>query len=648
MPPLRLKTKLVLAITAMVVAVVAIFAYIFVLQIVHVRISETYSDGDLFAHQIFDAARGAMDLELRKPRPEMESTAALEARLQEALRANPGLNTLLQSIVGDSLIVYDAAIVDVNGRVLLHSNPELLGEPLWERPLFAEVSKGGLWQQLGIVYGAPKVYEVRMPLERGGSPFGTIRVGVSTTFIKNELRPQLNHALLMSAVAIFVCLFLSAVLSNVVLRPLETIGRRVDRMTAGEFDVLDGERLRSDEYGVVTNKIDRLGRQYRDVKEIFSALKENLDQIMANLQDGLMLFTRDSRVVLVSASAEHFVGRARREMLGEPLESVFSGDTSLGRLVLDAFYRHRPIDSVEVDNGRGRRLLASLDFIEESGEQIGALLTMRDAESVRRIEDEIELSRRLAAVGRLTSGVAHEVKNPINAIVVHLEVLREKLREIDPDARRHMDIIGSEIHRLDRVVQTLVDFTRPVELSLAELDLREIVEEVIVLATPEAERHSTQVERAMPAEPLMVKVDADLIKQALLNVVLNGMQAMEQGGVLALVARRDDGVAEIEVQDRGPGIPEAIQDKIFNLYFTTKKTGTGIGLSMTYRVMQLHNGSVEFDSTPDQGTTFRLRLPLLESRLSSQTPKVEDKMPDSAGQAAFGVADYGGKDLEQS
>lgn len=611
MVPIRLKTKLVLAITAMVLAVVAIFAYVFVSQIVHVRISETYSDGDLFAHQIFDAARGAMEVELRKPQPPSESPAGLQARLQEALRATPALNTLLQSIVGDSLIVYDAAIVDVNGRVLLHSNPELHGQAVPERPLFGEVSKGGLWQQLGIVYGVPKVYEVRMPLERGGAPFGTIRVGVSTTFIKSELRPQLRDALLISAAAIFICLILSAVLSNIVLRPLETIGRRVDRMTAGEFDVLDGERLRSDEYGVVTNKIDRLGRQYRDVKEVFSALKENLDQIMANLQDGLMLFTRDSRVVLVSASAEQFVGRARREMLGEPLEAVFSPDTPLGRMVLDAFYRRRPIDSIEVDDGRGRRIEVSLDFIAEGGEQIGALLTMRDAESVRRIEDEIELSRRLAAIGRLTSGVAHEVKNPINAIVVHLEVLREKLREIDPDARRHMDIIGSEIRRLDRVVQTLVDFTRPVELNLVELDLREIVEDVIVLATPEAESQGTHVERALPAEPLMVKVDADLIKQALLNVVLNGMQAMEQGGMLTLVARREDGVAEIEVQDRGPGIPEAIQDKIFNLYFTTRKKGSGIGLSMTYRVMQLHNGSVEFDSNPDQGTTFRLRLPLL-------------------------------------
>ena len=106
-----------------------------------------------------------------------------------------------------------------------------------------------------------------------------------------------------------------------------------------------------------------------------------------------------------------------------------------------------------------------------------------------RSSDEIELSRRLAAIGRLTSGVAHEVRNPINAIMVHLEVLREKIKQIDPESKRHMDVIGSEIQRLDRVVQTLVDFTKPVELRLGDIDLRRVVEEVSVLAAPEAARH---------------------------------------------------------------------------------------------------------------------------------------------------------------
>jgi signal transduction histidine kinase len=316
-------------------------------------------------------------------------------------------------------------------------------------------------------------------------------------------------------------------------------------------------------------------------------------------------------VVLVSALAERFTGRVRGEMLGRHVEEVFTRESPLGRLVLDSFERRQPVAGCEIESG-GRCIEVSLDFIAEGGASIGVLLTMRDAESVRRIEDEIEFSRRLAAIGRLTSGVAHEVKNPINAIVVHLEVLRETLRDLDPAARRHMDIIGSEIQRLDRVVQTLVDFTRPVELKLAETDLRRVVEDVVLLAAPEAERLGVRIERASSSAPLPVKIDSDLLKQAVLNVVINGVQAMPGGGVLSIRLDREDGSAQVEVQDEGQGIPPEIRDKIFNLYFTTKEKGSGIGLAMAYRVMQLHNGSVDFESEPDRGTTFRLRLPLSE------------------------------------
>src|SRR6185369_11287244 len=299
---------------------------------------------------------------------------------------------------------------------------------------------------------------------------------------------------------------------------------------------------------VVSGKIDKLGRQMRDVKEVFSALKENLDQIMANLEDGLMLLTRDWRAVLVSASAERFIGRPRGEMLGRSVEDIFTDSSVLGRVILDAFHLHQPLDAAELQTESGRRVNVSLDFIEERGERIGALLTMRDTESVQKIEDEIELSRRLAAIGRLTSGVAHEVKNPINAIVLHLEVLREKLPELEPDSKRHMDVISSEIRRLDRVVQTLVDFSRPVELRLTETDLRRTLEDVALLAIPQANQQGGKQVRYIPEEPLVVRIDSDLIKQAVLNVVLNGIQAMPTGvGNLTITASRDNGVVNVDI-----------------------------------------------------------------------------------------------------
>ena len=338
------------------------------------------------------------------------------------------------------------------------------------------------------------------------------------------------------------------------------------------------------------------------------------DQLMSKLQDGLMLFTRDSQVVLVSAPVERFLGRPRRELLGRTAKDVFSGDTALGAAVLEAFERRRPL-SGEFSAAAGRHVQVSLDFVHEKGTQIGALLIMRDTESVRRIGDEIEMSRRLSASGRVTGGVAHEVKNPINAIVLHLQLLQNKLSLLDPDTRRHMDIIGSEIHRLDRVVQTLVDFMRARELHLLEVELRRLLEEVALLAAPDAEQHGVSIRHDMPEEPLPIKADVDFMKQALLNVVLNGIQAMPHGGELTIAARRDENAVVAEVRDRGMGIAQDVQDKIFELYFTTKKDGNGIGLAQTYQILQWHYGSVEFESTEGAGTTFRFRLPVATASL---------------------------------
>ena len=609
MPALRLKTKLVFAITGIVLAIVATLSTLYLSDVVHLRLQETFDDGKFIAREIFAVAKRPLEIDLSKTKIDLNDPKQVEDAIEEVLQTDTGVNSLMDSVVSYSPTIQDATITGIDGRALAHTSPSLLGKVLRAREDFASIASGDIWQQLKAVYGPPRVYDVRLPLLRNDIPFGEVRVGVSTVFLKDALRPVLTHSLVSSGISIFVCLILAAGLSNFALRPLEAISRRLDLISAGQ---VEAPSVRSDEYGAVSSKIDRLGRQMRDVKEVFSALKENLDQMMANLEDGVMLFTSDFKAVLVSASAERFVGKPRGDMLGSHPTEIFSQDSRLGRTILDAFETRHPAVDEEIELENGRRIKISLDFIEEHGERIGALLTLRDAESMHRIEDEIELSRRLAAIGRLTSGVAHEVKNPINAIVVHLEVLRQKLHSVDPDTRRHMDVIGAEIKRLDRVVQTLVDFTRPVELRLADMDLRRLVDEVVTLASPEAERHRVRIHREINPEPLPVRVDVDLVKQAILNIVINGVQAMAEGGSLYITSGCEGDGAVISVRDEGPGIPAEIRTKIYNLYFTTKKGGTGIGLPMAYRVLQLHNGSLEFDSVEGRGATFILRIPLVE------------------------------------
>ena len=623
MAPISLKTKLVLAISGMVFALVATFSFLYVSKVVRQRTAQAYQTADFIAKEILERAGDVSHVDPLTLGADPSDPKAVDLAVAERLQHDPGLISLFNSIVGFSDIVYDAAIVDSDGHAIVNTNQDPIGTPIKARDDFDALLGTSLYRQLQVFYGPPRVYDHHVQIRREGRPFGDIRVGISTVLFKHEINPQLIRALGFSFLAILVSLALAAGLSNIALRPLEAIGRRLDQMAADAPDSTPEPDLRrTDEYGVVNTKIDRLGRQMRDVKEVFTAMKENLDQLMESLQDGLILFTRDSRVVLVSSSAGRFVGRPRSEILGHTVEEIFKLDGRLGTAVLDAFALHQSVPQREIELETGQRVQIALDFISERGDRIGALLTMRDAESVRRIENEIELSHRLASIGRLTSGVAHEVKNPINAIVVHLELLREKMREAQPDTRRHMDIISNEIHRLDRVVQTLIDFNRPIELRLKSTDLRRVLEDVAQLAAPEAEQNGVSIVTQLGTEPLPVLIDYDLVKQAMDNVVLNGVQAMTDGGTLRITARRNDKAAMVEVRDAGPGIPPEIRDKIFNLYFTTKKTGSGIGLAMTYRVLQMHHGSLDFETELGRGTTFRLSLPLAVAGQNSASTSV--------------------------
>ncbi len=312
------------------------------------------------------------------------------------------------------------------------------------------------------------------------------------------------------------------------------------------------------------------------------------------------------------------------------------------------------MEKVEIRTEAGRRIEASVDFIndEVTHQGLGALVTLHDLESAAQIESELELSRRMAAIGRLTSGVGHEVKNPINAIVVHLELLKSKLGESEGPATRHLEVIDAEIRRLDRVVQTLVDFARPVEVQLREQDLRPVIGDVLALAADELTMRRVTLVSRIPAEPLIANVDADLLKQAVLNVIQNGAQSMPDGGRLEVTleldgnqnesqirASKGNGMAGgashapahfalLRVADEGIGIPDEIRDKIFDLYFTTKIGGSGIGLAMTYRILQLHHGSVDVQSRQGRGTEFRLRIPLAAAdrgRRNLQPAAVEDQ-----------------------
>src|SRR5690606_24973984 len=242
------------------------------------------------------------------------------------------------------------------------------------------------------------------------------------------------------------------------------------------------------------------------------------------------------------------------------------------------------------------------------------------------VQSTLRYSRKLAALGRLTAGVAHEVKNPLNAMTIHLELLRSKLTAArarvaagvggpsaaaaDDAALEHVSVIGSEIKRLDQVVQGFLKFMRAEDLKLRPVDVRELLEGIARVVEPDAAASHIRVICEQPSQAPFVQGDPEALRQALLNLALNACQAMPDGGTLRLTSKVLSGRrVAITVEDTGVGIATADLPRIFDLYFTTKPGGSGIGLSMVYRTVQRHDGEIEVQSTPGTGTTVRMVLP---------------------------------------
>src|SRR5882757_6999816 len=626
---MRLKTKLVVSATGLTFAIVLILSALFVSELMRQRIEQTAAANDMLARQVLLMTRQAVEVGLRANPPVDRSDEALHASVTDALRSYQPLNDVMSSVVRYSPTVQDVSVTDAHGMTLVSTDPDAVDQAAVFRFSLVSVQGGSAAHQIRAVFGKPRVLDTSQALDRNGVPFLVAHVGVRSTFLKNSYEPWLRDALIVALGAALAVMVAAGLLANLALRPLETISTRLESLALAGSDVsarrLPEGAAASDAVVRVTKTIDRLDEQMRTQEAGYTALQANLNQMLDTLRDGVLLFTADRRAVMVSDAVAYFlttpVSEGHEEMVGKRLEDIFAPESALGAAVLEAFADGGQVSAEGVTLEDGRQVQISLDRIDDGlgGGNMGTLLTLRDMESVAQLGQELEVSRRLAAIGKLTAGVGHEVKNPINAMVVHLELLRGKLvpggREAFGGAQRHVDILSGEMQRLDRVVQTLADFSRPMELHLREHDLRQVVEVVIELTAAEMEEHGVQVTVDAPREPMMVRADAELMQQAVLNLLLNGMQAMPAGGSMRVQLRREHQFAVVEVADEGEGIPIDLLPRIFELYFTTKPKGSGIGLAMTYRILQLHGGAMEVRSnaepnSPDRGTVFMFRLPI--------------------------------------
>jgi len=623
---LSLKTKFTLATSVLVLAVVTGVSGLYIARLTKQVMRQAEERARFVAQQVYDACSQALkDAALRGETPTSPSPADVRGYVRNTFDNSSTLNSLIESAVGYSPTIYEITISDNDGIVLLSSDASLRDQKVAMRPEVSQLAEHtSFFQQLRTLYGPPQTYEYSLPFNLGSSHFGDIRIGLSSVFIRNEISPGLESAAWYALGSVLISTFLAFAVSRFALAPIDRISAQLDRISAGQFD-LQPVVERGDELSAVSTKIVGIGKQLRDVREIFSTLRENLDQMMSGLEDGLLLFGADGRAVLASPSVERFIGGRASDLRGRRVSEIFPANHPMRSALRLEGDEIQPVERTEValrDSGGTRRIGLSAQVIRERGQRMGTLVTLRDVESLQRIGDQLQISERLAALGRLTAGVAHEVKNPLNSMRLWLEVIKANM-PVELEPQQAVKMLDSEIDRLDRAVKTFLNFTRPVELKLEETDLRGLLDEVLEAAKPTIAKAGLELRVDLPSEFPPVLIDRQLIHQGVLNLLLNASQFTSPGGRITLSLRRGSDSAVIAVADSGTGISAEDQKKIFQLFFTTRPGGTGIGLANTFRFVQLHNGQIEFDSVAGRGTTFRIELPLAGS-VKAPAGKVRD------------------------
>jgi signal transduction histidine kinase len=637
---LGIKGKQVLGVTSIVSVVVVGLSVLHVSRLAAVSLEESRARAGAVAFPIFHRAHA------------VANTGDLAA----ALREDPGLRSILESSLYSKNVTF-AAIVDVEGRAIAHADRSLEGQVLPAgQDLDTLLAQSALSQLTEIYRGQGRTFEVRQPLlaagpvEPGGSSketeFGAIRVGVSTLLIRDDLRAALRPAVSIAFAALAVSILGATLLAQLLLRPIHVIRSGLTRLGQGEFGVrLDLDQ--HDEFGELGTFFNAMSAQLSADRSQMAGQVANLESAVEHLQDA---------VAIVNARGELlFANPAMRVLLptattGASFDDLLPPDHPVRRLSEQTLMSRQSRGPLSVQWGQTpsaesgpkgaepvERLIMTHAINDPQGELVGVMLIARNVEYLSQVQSTIRYSSKLAALGRLSAGVAHEVKNPLNAMMIHLELLRQQFAPIassratsaspraghgkalavvaEPppidagQAIQHVDVIANEIRRLDAVVQGFLKFSRPEDLKLQPVVLSALFDEIIPILRPEADRVHVEVIVECHDAP-DVNGDPAMLRQAFLNLALNACQAMPDGGTLRMVCHpaREHRVA-VEFIDTGVGIrPENLQ-RIFDLYFTTKEKGSGIGLSMVYRTVQMHDGDVEVQSTPGAGTKFSVLLP---------------------------------------
>ncbi len=597
---LGIRGKEILGVTLLVFVIVSLMTVVHLSTTTRLVLRDAAEKGNLLARQIFSGSTRAL-------------ARARGSRPEDALRGDKELHALLDSSIGYSPHLLYAMITDRSDTILVHSQRSRQGHKAAPRPQIERLLELNALQQLFTLASGHQVFETTLPLSLNDEPFGAIRLGLAGSLLWRELSAAVGRSLLLAGLAFPLAWIVALGLSNLVLVPLRQIAQSVDRMARGEFGASFASD-RDDELGQIAAKLNLLGQQIQEDRSSLISEKTQLEGIVHRLEDAIVLLNRDQAIIFANPAAETLLAFPLVDAAGQSLQQILGAAHPLAEAVGEVFRRQQPVRNLALQMPRDLDapldVLASAYPVLDEGGIVGGMILLKNTEPLRQIQSLVDYSQKLADLGKLTSGVAHEVKNPLNAMVIHLELLKQRLDNPSAEVAESLEVLGNEIYRLDRVVQGFLRFVRPQTLRLVPLDLNNLLREVAQLTEKQGTYPAITFVFRLEHELPPISGDHELLRQGFLNLVLNACQAMPDGGPVTLATdRTPQGLIRAQVIDQGVGIPAEDLDKIFRLYYTTKADGNGIGLSLVYRIVQLHGGTIEVDSKVGQGTRMAITFP---------------------------------------
>ena len=544
-------------------------------------------------------------------------------------------------VAGERDVVY-AIVLDAEGTVAAHSHrPERVGTRL-EGALDRRAAEAGtLLRQEAVAPDTEEpIYDFAVPILVDGRRWGTARVALSTRRLESDIHRTRLELGVLAVLTLVVGGLAAGLVARRIAGPVRELESRAAAIARGELHQRI-ERVGSDELGRLAATFNHMAAQlahqrtaleeaHGELRQRFQELadlKSYTESIVTSVTSGIVTVDLDGRVVTLNPAAERLTGFFAGEAAGRYCTEVFSGTPEIGELVKEALASRVPIANVPVTfrrgTGPGRPVEVSTAPLKGSdGKDLGVVAVLRDLTHVRQLERRLRRSDRLAALGTLAAGLAHEIKNPLTSL---LTFTRHLGRRFDDEhyRRRFQDVVPRELERINQIVERLLELARPPRLELALVRLPVLIDRVLDLYAHQLEASRIAVVRELARDVPPIQADEEAVYRALVNLVANAVDAMPDGGRLVVRLGWSDGGdmpprassrrvhrVRIEVEDSGSGIPAAVAERLFTPFFTTKDGGTGLGLAITHKIVEDHGGTIDFRAVPGGGALFRITLPL--------------------------------------